>query len=536
MEQIAIYVMLFAVVVAIGQFFNKSIVPLSLWLVMMGMLLSVWPNFPEVTLDSTVVLNIFLPVLIYQISSFSSWKDFKKNARPISLLSVGHVLFITVLMALVFHALLPSLGWPLAFVLGAVVSPPDDVAIISIAEKIRMPERILTILEGEAMFNDATALILFRFALAAIITHEFSAVQAVSAFILVVIGESLYGLVLGFILGELRLRIRDPMLHMIASILTPFLAYFPAEMLGGSGVLATAVTGFVIGHRYSLRFSPDFRLLSRAVWPTLVFAMQSILFLLIGLNLHSILNKISSIPLPDLFLYSTSTVLIVILGRFLWVYGAVAYLPRALFPAIRKRDPYPPWQYSFIVSWAGMRGGISLAAALAVPALPATSQILHPQELIVFLVFCVIVVTLLVQGLTLPWLLKVIGAQQYGLREKHDEHLAELTAKLRMTQAVLRWLCDYKKIVKSTPLMDEVDLYLQEYRFQKKQLSEKIDRDGKEIVDDDTTEKRRDSSLVAQIVEIERSELLLMWHAEKINLSVRNKLIAQLDHKSKHLP
>ena len=247
MEQIETYIILFGIIVIVGQTFNNSPVPISLLLVITGMLLSLLPTTPDITLDPNIVLNIFLPLLIYQISAFASWRDVKKNLRPIMLLSIGHVIFITILVAVVIHMLIPQFGWPLAFVLGAVISPPDDVAIVSIADKIRMPQRLITILEGEGMFNDATALILFRFALAAVVTHQFSAVRAVSAFFLVIIGETLYGLALGFIIGEIRLRIRNTTLHMMASLLVPFIAYIPAVMLGGCGVLATAVTGFVFG-------------------------------------------------------------------------------------------------------------------------------------------------------------------------------------------------------------------------------------------------------------------------------------------------
>ena len=195
------------------------------------------PGIPAIDLDPKVVLNIFLPILVYQISSFASWNDFKKNKRPIALLSVGHVIFITAIVAWVIHALIPELGWPLAFIIGAVLSPPDDVAIVAIAEKIRMPNRVITILKGEGLFNDATALILFRFALAALLTHQFSAVHAVTTFFAIIIGETLYGLAVGYIMGELKVKISNTVLHVIASVLTPFLAYTPAVMLGGSGVL-----------------------------------------------------------------------------------------------------------------------------------------------------------------------------------------------------------------------------------------------------------------------------------------------------------
>lgn len=539
MGQLETYIILFGIIVIIGQIFNKFPVPVSLILVITGMLLSLWPGFPHVSLNPNLVLNIFLPLLVYQISAYSSWKDFKKNKRAIGLLSVGHVIFITILIAWVIHFFIPHLGWPLAFVLGAVLSPPDTVAIVSIAEKVRMPTRIVSTLEGEGLLDDATALILFRFALVALVTHEFSAIHAISTFLMIIIGETLYGLALGYIIAELRLRIRNSMLNIIASILTPFLAYLPAEHLGGSGVVATVVTGFMIGHVYGMRFTPEFRLISRAVWPAIAFTIQGILFLLVGLNFHAILSGISLISTNSLLLYSTAIILTLILGRFFWVYVVLIFLPRFLFPSIRKKDPYPPWQFPFIVSWAGMRGGISLAAALAVPFLPGTVEGANPRDLLIFLVFCAITATFLIQGLTLPWLLMKIGLNKYGQSEKYSEHLSELSARMAMTKAVLRWLHQYKDQIKDNQkLLDEVKLHIREYRLFKMQLKEKIQHHDKNLVHDEETEKTEileEIFIFSQIIEVERAELLQLWKNEKINLTVRDKLLTRLDHRSKHL-
>lgn len=536
MEQIVIYIILFGIIVIVGQVFSKTTIPIGLILVIVGMLLSFLPNVPRITLQPTVVLNIFLPLLLYQISAYNSWKDFKKNIRPISFLSVGHVIFITILVAVIIHKFVPQMGWPLAFLLGAVVSPPDDVAIVAIAEKIRMPERVVTILEGEGLLNDATALIIFRFALAALITHQFSLLHATSSFFTVVIGETLYGLALGYILGELRLKIRNSMLHVIASLLTPFIAYIPAVMLGGSGVIATVITGFFIGNVYALRITPEFRLIARYMWTGLAFAFQSILFLLVGLDLRSILENISTISSRSLLLYSSIVIVAIIIGRFVWVY-IMAYGTRFFFPRIRKKDPYPPWQYVFITSWAGMRGAISLAAALAVPFLPLTIQGANARDLLIFIVFCVIVVTLVLQGLTLPWLLKVIGIHKMGICEEYHEHIAELKTRLKMTQAVLRWLSIYQEEVKDNKkLLDEIKLHTREYKMLKKQLKERIANHAGTVGHDEKAEAQDEAFLLSQIIEVERTTLLQLWRDDKINLTVRNKLLERLDHRTKHLP
>lgn len=535
MSWIETYVVLFIIIFAIAQIFNKSVIPSSLLLVIVGMIVSFVPHFPQVNLNPEVVLDIFLPMLVYEISAYSSWQDLRKNIRPVALLSVGHVLFITILIAVVIHKLIPSLSWPLAFVLGAVISPPDTVAIVSIAEKIHMPKRIVTILEGEGMLNDATALILFRFALAAAIMHQFSLAHAISSFIVVIIGETAYGLILGFLIAEIRLRIRNPMLHVIASLLTPFLAYLPAVKLGGSGVLATVVVGFVIGHIYAPRFTPEFRLISRAVWPALAFSIQSILFLLVGLDMRFILQNISSIPLSSLFIYSAAIIATVIVGRFIWVYGGISVV-RFLFPSIRKKEPYPPWQATFIVGWSGMRGSISLAAALAVPILPAMIDGANARDLLIFLVFCVIAATLLLQGLTLPWLLRVLGVKRFGDREKYCEHIDELKARKKMLRVALRWLSEYKEQIKDNErLLHEVKLRIKEYRMLRSQLKEIIANHNDIDHHDEVAESTHAAFVLAQIIEVERAELLRLWHEEEISTSIRNTLQERLDHRSKHL-
>ena len=536
MDQIVLYIILFGIIVLVGHFFRKSRIPISLLLVIIGMLLSLVPSFPEVTLNPNVVLDIFLPLLVYQISSFTDWHDVKKNLRPIALLSVGHVVFITVIIAMAMHALLPQLGWGLAFILGAVISPPDDVAIVSIAEKIRMPRRIITILKGEGMFNDAAALILFRFALVAVVTNQFSLIHAVSSFFAIIIGETLYGLALGYIIGELRSKIRNSSLHIIASILTPFAAYLLPVFLGGSGVLATVITGFIIGNRYSMKFTPEFRLVSRAVWPSLAFALQSILFLLVGLDLRLILTGISSFSYTSLAFYGGIIVSVMIIGRFIWVYCAVYFLPRFLFPSILKKDPYPPWQYPFIVSWSGMRGGISLAAALAVPHMSLTVEGANSRDFIIFLVFCAITATLLLQGLSLPWLLKRIGIYKYGQQEQYKEHLDELGVRLQIVKEVLRWLDLYKKeIEQDKELLKKLRLQVLEYKMHKTHLQERIEKHKSETKHSAKAEAQEERFLTVQIIEVEKEHLFKLYREEKISLEIRNRLLDRMDHRISNL-
>lgn len=537
MDSFIIYLILFSLIVLLGQIFQKSTIPIALILVITGMLLSFIPSFPEIHLNPKLILNIFLPFLIYEISAFSSWRDMQKQVRPITLLSIGHVIFITCITAVVIHILIPQMSWPLAFVLGAIISPPDSVAIVSIAEKMRIPKRVFIILEGEGMFDDVAALTIFRFALAAAITHQFLFGHAFLAFGIMTIGETLYGFLLGHLLGQLRTKISNTMLHIIASFITPFLAYIPTVALGGSGIIATAIVGFVIGNQYALRFTPEYRLAAMAILPTLAFAIQNIIFLLVGLNMHSTLMHISSISMGSLVTYVSAIIAVVIIGRFIWVYGFVIFLPRFLFPSLKKRDPYPSWKYPFIISWSGIRGGISLAAALAIPALTFKINNVDVHDLFVFIVFCVIFATLILQGLSLPLVIKILGINKIGESERYKEHMTELQTRIQMINAALHWLQKYKdNIKKDKKLLTEISMYIAEYQMLKKRFESRILDHNDPLIHDEQLELKQQFSLLYQIIEVEKATLEKLWRENKINLQTRNKLAISLDHQiQRHL-
>ena len=534
MDQIEVYIILLGIIALVGVVFQKSTIPLSLLLVMVGMLLSYVPSFPQISLNPDLVLKLFLPLLIYHVSIDTSWRDVLKNIQPIILLSIGHVLFITLIVAVSVHYLFPEISWPLACVIGAVISPPDDVAIVSVAQKIRLPKRIITILKGEGMFNDATSLILFRFSLAAVISHQFVLFNAVTNFLYIVIGEAVYGIILGYLLGELRIKINDPILQMIISILTPFLAYLPAEKMGGSGVIATVVCGFITGHYYLERFTPEVRLTYRAVWRTLGYITQSFLFLLVGLDLRFILDRISAPTSKLIFMYSLVIVLVVIVGRFIWVWCSTFISHFLIFA--HKRKPFPPWQELFIISWAGMRGGISLAAALAVPSLPLLSNGINPRDLVVLFVFAVIIATLLIQGLTLSWLLKLLGITKFGNQEQINEHASEIFAQLEIYEVVLHWLAEFKELSKENKkLSEEIIFRIEFYKTAKNQLEEIIT--DRNILRNyfENHELNTSISLSLKILEVERSELMRLWNEKKINHEVKNKLLLKLDFRARNL-
>ncbi len=534
MSHIETYIALLGLIVVVGMIFRKFSTPLPLLLVITGLLLSYIPGLPNVQVDSNLILNVFLPLLIFQTSTYSSWRDVKKNLRPIALLSVGHVVFITCVVAITVHYLVPGFSWPLAFILGAIVSPPDDAALVAIAEQIDLPHRIITILKGEGMLNDAAALTIFRFALLATLTHEFSVVTAISSFFFVIIGETIYGLILGHAVGKLSLKIKDPSLQILLSLLTPFLAYLPMQRLGGSGVMATVVTGLVIGHKYIEHFQPEVRIIGHSVWVMLGFVLQSLLFLMVGLDLDTIMRNISFLTLGSLALYSAIIVAVVVVGRFLWVFPAT-YLPR-LIPSVRKKDPAPPWQYPFIVSWLGMRGGISLAAALSVPFLATIVHERHPRDLIVFLVFSVIMATLILQGLAAPFVIRLLGIHTHVKHEKYQEHLGELSARVDIAKAVLHWLLEYKKLSTGDKrLLEEITFRIREYKALKKQLEQTLQDHHPTNIHNEESELKGAIFLSEKIIEVERSELSRLWHDKKITYTVKNKLMRQLDHRFKHL-
>ncbi len=535
MEQIEVYILLLGIITLVGVLFQKISAPTTLFLVITGMLLTLIPDFPHIHLEANIVLHFFLPLLLYETSTLYPWREVRVNIRPIALLSVGHVLFITLLVAVVAHYLIPELNWPMAFVLGAVVAPPDDLAIVAIAEKNFLPRRLINILLGEAMLNDATALTLFRFALIALITQQFSPLHAMVNFWALVIGETLYGIALGYFIGKLRMRVYEPRLQIMISFLTPFLAYFPAQYLGGSGILSTVVTGLIIGHYYMDRFPPEVRLLGNSVWSTLGFLVQSFLFLLVGLDFRLITERISSIPVNNLILYAGIVIAVIIVGRFIWVYPA-AYLPRLLFPSLRQSEPKPPWQYPLLVSWSGMRGGVSLAAALAVPVLPTIALGVNPRDLVVFLVFCVIIVTLILQGLALPWVVKITGLHRQRQKETHEEYLAELYARIEMYKDASRWLHNYKKIVQEDEkLYEEVKFHLRQYKNLRQQCKDMLKQQTDQAFASEEAELHESLFLSSQVIEVEREALKRLWRNSKIDLVVRNKLLQQLDLRSKHL-
>jgi len=422
---------LLAAVSGLALLSRKLPIPYPILLVLGGLTLALIPGLPRVRLDPELVFIFFLPPLLYPAALFTPWRDFRANLRPISLLAVGLVLFTTVAVGFVAHYFLPEFPLAAGFALGAIISPPDAIAATAIAEHIRLPRRIITILEGESLVNDATALVALRFAIASLATGAFSLGHAIGQFILVCVGGIVVGLIVGYITVLIQKRIDDPPIEITLSLLTPFAAYLPAEQFHVSGVLAVVTTGLYHGWRIPEFTTSRTRLQAGPVWQMIEFVLNGFIFLLIGLQLPEVRAHLSGYSISQLLFYACGISLVVILLRLFWVFPAT-YLPRFLFKSIRACDPYPAWQHVTIVGWTGMRGVVSLAAALALPLRLEDGSPFPGRDLILFLTFVVILVTLVLQGLTLPPLIRWLAVEDDGEAEQEER-----VARLKANQAAL---------------------------------------------------------------------------------------------------
>jgi CPA1 family monovalent cation:H+ antiporter len=362
----------------------------------------------------------------------ASYRDVRANLRPIVSLGVGHVLFATVAVAWVAHRVLPGLPWSSAFALGAVVSPPDVAAATAFLRRLPVPRRIVTILEGESMINDAAAIVAYRMAVAAAVTGAFSFTSAIGRFLVVAAGGVAVGLAVGWLLGAIRRRLHEPEVENTISLLSGYAAYLPAEQLGVSGVLAVVATGMYLG-RVGPRFvAADTRVQNAGMWDVVVFVLEGLIFILTGLALRPILGGLSAAMARDLAVGTLVVSLAVIVARFVWVYPA-AYFRWFVIPHLRAREPMLPWQSPAFVGWAGLRGADSLILAAAIPTLTAAGTPFPGRDAIIAVTYGVIVVTLLGQGFTLAPLLRWLGLRETG----EDEQREEVAARLRASEAAL---------------------------------------------------------------------------------------------------
>lgn len=426
MHNLEILLLLLMAVVALVAVAKRMHLPYPIVLLVGGLLLGFVPGVPHLELTPELILVLILPPLLQAEAWFTSWREFVRNARPIGLLALGLVLATTGLLAVVVHALVPNFPLPVAFVLGAIAAPTDAVAIAAIAESLRVPRRVLTILSGESLVNDATALVVYRTAVAAVVSGTFTPWQAMGTFVLSSLGGIVIGMVVGAVVAQILRRTDDTTLGITISLLAAWVAYLPAEMLHVSGVLSVVTSGLFLGRQATSILSPRQRMQGFAFWQVLVFILNGLLFILVGMQLRQIVRVLPASALPSLIGYAVLASLTVIVVRIVWVVVAT-YLPRLLSPGLRSRDPYPPWQNIAILAWAGARGGVSLATALAIPLTVSGGAPFPQRDLILFITFGIIFSTLVLQGLSLPPLISRLHFANEDTLEKEERH-ARLTA------------------------------------------------------------------------------------------------------------
>jgi monovalent cation/hydrogen antiporter len=433
---LVIFVLAIIAVAAIAA--DRSKLPPAIVMVLVGLVLALTPGLPRVELAPELVLLLVLPPLVYSAGVAMSWREFRYNIRSISLLAVGGVTFTTVAVAAVVHFLL-GWDWAAGFVLGAIISPPDEVAPMAIARRLGLPRRTMVVLEGEGLANDATALILYKFAVAAVATGTFSLGSAFLVFLAIAGGEIAFGVAVGYASLRLRKWAADPRIEILLSLLTPFAAFWPPAYLGGSGVLAACACGLYVSWKGPLLIPAATRLQGIFFWDLLIYVLEGTLFLLTGLEARPLLERIVQVSGPELAVAALVTLVAVIVARFVWIYPAI-YLPRLLLPSLRRRDPSPIWQRPFILSFTGVRGIVSLAAALALPLMTASGEPFPHRDLILLLTFWVILATLVGQGLLLPAVIGWLGLPKIAETEQIAERKAELAARRAAINAVVQTL------------------------------------------------------------------------------------------------
>lgn len=435
-DQLLVVISLLFGIAMLTMLSEKLRVSYPILLVVSGLLISLIPGMPSISLQPDLVFLIFLPPLLYAAAWNTSWKDFWKMRRAIGLLSFGLVIFTSAAVAIVSHAIIPDFTLAFGFLLGGIISPPDAVAATSVLQGLKVPKRVVTILEGESLVNDASSLIVFRFALAAIITGQFTLLDATKQFALV----ALMGIVIGITIAMIvyfihRFFPTTASIDAALTLITPYAMYITAEHFHFSGVLAVVSGGLFLTYRSQDIFNSESRIQIAGLWDTLVFLLNGFVFILIGLQLPGIISGLGNYSVGQAIGYAIVISIVTIIVRIIWVFPG-AYLPRMLFKSIRKNEPNPGWRTVFLVAWSGMRGVVSLASALAIPLTLAGDAFPH-RNLILFITFVVILITLVMQGLSLKPLIRLLKIEA---TDHEKEKLKALALRIRLAETVLSYL------------------------------------------------------------------------------------------------
>jgi monovalent cation/hydrogen antiporter len=483
--------------------------PAAIPLVCGGLLLGFVPGLPHVQLPPDLVLVAILPPLLYSAAFFTGLRDLRSNLRPISLLSIGLVAVTTLGVAWIGHEAV-GLSWASAFTLGAIVSPTDALAATEVARRVGAPRRVVSIIEGESLVNDGLALVLYKTAVAAAVAGTFSLWDASWRLLLNVLGGIAIGLIVGFVVRQIRRRVDDTPTEVAIALLSGYLAYLPAAALGVSGVLAAVTIGVYMGWYTPQLTTVQTRLSGNAFWEILVFLVNALLFALVGLQLRGIVDRLN--VTGSLIADAAYVTLAVILLRIVWV-PVFTYLPRLLIRRVRERDPYPPWQAPAMIAWAGFRGAVSLAAALALPAnVPS-------RDLIVFITFGVILVTLVGQGLSLPLLINVLRIPDDGSADREDAK-----ARIKAAEAALARLEELQ--VEDWVRDDTAERMRGQYRFRTNRFRARyagVDDDG---VEERSTQYQR---LRRELLDAERQAVISLRNEGVITEEVMQRVERDID-------
>ena len=491
-------------------------VPVPVLLVCGGLLLGFVPGLPHVELAPDIVLVAILPPLLYSAAFFTGLRELRTNLRPISLLAVGLVSATTLGVAVVAHAAIPQLSWGGAFTLGAILSPTDALAATEVLGRLALPRRIVAVLEGESLVNDGMALVLYKFAVAAAVTGAFSLWDASWKLVVNVVGGIAVGLAVAYLVRQVRRRVDDTPTEVAIALLSGYLAYLPAAAIGVSGVLAAVTIGVYMGWYTPELTNVQTRLSGNAFWEILVFVVNALLFALIGLQLHAIAGRL---PITATLIAQCAAVVgAVVVVRIVWV-PVFTYLPRLLFKFIREHDPYPPWQAPAVISWAGVRGAVSLAAALALPV-----DVPH-RDLIVFVTFVVILASLLGPVITLPGLVRLIGIEDDGAGDREDAkariHAAEAALARLEELAGEEWVHD-----------DTAERMRGQYRFRANRFRARYLGEDEDGIEERSARYQR---LRRELLDAERGAVLALRNEGVITEEVMHRVERDIDLEASRL-
>jgi Na+/H+ antiporter len=499
---------------AVSQFVR---IPYPIVLVLGGALLAFVPGAPEVHLNPDLVLVAVLPPLLYGGAFFTSLRELRANVKAIATLAVGLVLVTMVAVAVVAHAVIPGLGWAESFVLGAIVAPTDPTASSAIAERLGLPTRLVALIEGESLVNDGTALVAYRFAVAAVVTGTFSLFDASWSFVLNVVGGIGVGLAVGYLIRQLRRRLDDPPVEIAIALLSGYLGYLPAQALGVSGVLAAVTVGIYMGWHTPELTTVQTRLQGQAVWEIVFLLLNGLLFALVGLQLPTILDALSGRSTAQLIGWATIVSAVVVGARIAWLLAT--YLISRLNRRLRMDDPAPSWQAKAVIAWSGMRGAVSLAAALALPLTTHGGVGFPDRSLIIFLTFGVIFATLVAQGLTLGPLIRMLDLDDGGVGE-HEES----EARIRAAEAALERLDELS--AEDWVREETAERMRGLYGFRQERFRSRHDPDGDGVAEERSQNYQR---LRRELLDAERAAVTELRREGRIGDDVMRRVVRDLD-------